>query len=177
PHAGPGFDAKPVDPLAVVSHIRKGHATVTSGPIIELEVGGARPGDALDTTQDPVSGHIRVRAAPWVDVTRVEVVVGGRVVETFDVPSRPTQLGTESGTLEEAQQRTIRFDRDFDVTVGPDNGWVQVIARGERRMDDVLPFMPVPPLAFTNPVYVIRRPVSPPPFPVSSGPPPQRPAP
>ena len=26
-------------------------------------------------------------------------------------------------------------------------------------MDDVLPFMPVPPLGFTNPVYVVRRPV------------------
>ena len=80
-------------------------------------------------------------------------------MQTFDVPSRPTQLGPEAGTLEEAAERTIRFDRDIDVAVGPDNGWVQVIARGERRMDDVLPFMPVPPLGFTNPVYVVRRPV------------------
>jgi hypothetical protein len=177
PHAGPDGEGKPVDPLAVVANIRKGHATVTSGPIIELELGGARPGDTLDTTQDPIAGHLRVRAAPWVDVTRIEVVVGGHVVQSFDVPSRPTQLGTESGTLEEAQARTIRFERDIDVAVGPDNGWVQVIARGERRMDDVLPFMPVPPLGFTNPVYVVRRPVAPPPFPVNSGPPPQRPTP
>ena len=118
-----------------------------------------------------------MRAAPWVDVTRVEVVVGGRVVQTFDVQSRPTQLGAEPGTLEEAAERTIRFDRDLDVAVGPENGWVQIIARGERRMDDVLPFMPVPPLAFTNPVYVVRRAVPPPPFPVSAPPAPQRPAP
>jgi hypothetical protein len=51
------------------------------------------------------------------------------------------------------------------VPVGPENGWIQVIARGDRRMDDVLPFMPVPPMAFTNPVYVVRRPAVPPPFP------------
>src|SRR4029077_3934452 len=101
----------------------------------------------------------------WLDVSRVEVVVSGRVVQSFDIPSRPTRLGPEEGSLEEAQSRTIRFDRDLDLTIGESNGWVQVIARGDRRMDDVIPFMPVPPLAFTNPVYVVRRPEPPPPFP------------
>ncbi len=177
PHPTPESEARPVDPLVVVANIKKGHATVTSGPIIELEVAGVRPGDEVVTTEDPLHAHVRVRAAPWVDVTRVDVVVGGHVVQSFDVPSRPTQLGPEEGTLEQVQERTIRFDRDVDVAVGPDNGWVQVIARGERRMDDVLPFMPVPPLAFTNPVYVVRRPVPPPPFPVSPGAAPQRAAP
>jgi len=177
PHPPADGEAKPVDPLAVVANIKRGHATVTSGPIIELELGGARPGDEVVTTEDPVRGHLRVRAAPWVDVTRVDIVVGGRVAQSFDVPSRPTHLGAEEGTLEQAHERTIRLDRDIEVAVGADNGWVQIIARGERRMDDVLPFMPVPPFGFTNPVYVVRRAVAPPPFPVSAGPVPQRPAP
>jgi hypothetical protein len=166
-------DTRP-DPLAVVAQIKKGHATVTSGPMIELELIGAHPGDEVVTTDDPLHGHVRVRAAPWIDVTRVEVVVAGHVTQSFEVPSRPTRLGVEPGTIEEAGERTIRFDRDVDVAVGPENGWVQVIARGDRRMDDVLPFMPVPPLAFTNPVYVVRRSAPPPPFPVSVGAPPQR---
>jgi len=174
PHASAEGDSKPVDPLAVVANIKRGHATVTSGPIIEFELGGGHPGDEVSTSEDPLRGHVRVRAAPWIDVTRVEVIVGGRVAQSFDVASRPTQLGPEPGTLEEAAARTVRFDRDIEVAVGPDNGWVQIIARGERRMDDVLPFMPVPPFGFTNPVYVVRRPVPPPPFPVSSGPAPQR---
>lgn len=165
PHATADDDSKPVDPLVVVANIKKGHATVTSGPIIEFTLGTAGPGDEAATTDDPVHGHVRVRAAPWVDVTQVQIVANGRIVQTFDVPSRPTQMGPEAGTLEEAQARTIRLDRDIDVTMGDANGWVQVIARGERRMDDVLPFMPVPPLAFTNPVYVVRRPEAPPPFP------------
>ena len=128
----------------------------------------------MSTAEDPLHGHLRIRAAPWIDVTRVDVVVGGRVVQTFDVASRPTKLGPETGTLEEAAARTIRFDRDIEVAVGPDNGWVQIIARGERRMDDILPFMPVPPFGFTNPVYVVRRPCRRSPFPVSGGPAPQR---
>jgi hypothetical protein len=98
-------------------------------------------------------------------------------VQTLDVPSRPTQVGPEPGTVADAAERTIRFDRNIEVAVGPDNGWVQVIARGERRLDDVLPFMPVPPMGFTNPVYVVRHPIPPPPFPVSSGPAPMRPPP
>jgi hypothetical protein len=171
-----------VDPLAVVASIKKGHATVTSGPMIELVLGAARPGDEIDTTSESVRGHLRVRAAPWVDVASVEVVVGQigsgyKVVESFEVPTRATQIGSEPGTLAEAQERTIRFDHDLDVAIGPDNGWVQIVVRGERRMDDVLPFMPVPPMAFTNPVYVVRRPVPPPPYPALPAPRPPPPPP
>ena len=94
------------------------------------------------------------------------------------MPTRPTQIGSEPGTLAEAQERTIRFDHELDVAMGPDNGWVQVIVRGDRRMDDVLPFMPVPPMGFTNPVYVVRHPVPPPPYPALPAPrPPPPPAP
>jgi hypothetical protein len=166
-----------VDPLMVVANVKKGHATVTSGPIIEFDLAGARPGDEAVTTEDPLHGHVRVLAAPWIDVTRIDVVVGSpaqssgaSVVRTFELPSRPTMLGPEPGTLEEAGARTVRFDSDIEVPVGPENTWVQVIARGERRMDDILPFMPVPPQAFTNPVYVVRHPVPPPPFPLTAAP-------
>lgn len=170
PHANDGT----VDPLSVVANIKRGHATVTDGPIIEFELGGTHPGDEIVTPRDPIIGHVRVRAAPWVDVTHVDVVVGdivqaggghATVVQSFDVPSRPTQIGPEPGSLLDAQDRTIRFDKDIEVAVGPDNGWVMIIARGDRPMDDVLPFMPSPPLGFTNPVYVVRRPTPPPPWP------------
>jgi hypothetical protein len=170
PAAGVGSDALPADPLQVVESLKGGHATVTSGPILEFAIGKARAGDEALTSLDPVPAHLRVRAAPWVDVTRVDVVVGQighgwSNVRSFDVPSRPTAIGPEEGTLEEAQRRTIRFDEDMTIPVGADNGWVVVIARGTRLMSDVLPFVPVAPLAFTNPVYVVRHPVSPPPFP------------
>jgi hypothetical protein len=163
-------DDKTIDPLVVVANVKKGHAVVTSGPIIEFDLAGVRPGDELLSTDDPIQAHIRVRAAPWIDVTRVDVVVGQvggtyKIVQSFEVPSRPTVIGPELGTLTEAQAKTIRFDRYVDISVGPDNGWVQVVARGVRSMEDVLPFVPIPPMGFTNPVYVVRRPVPPPPFP------------
>jgi hypothetical protein len=170
PTATVDHDPAPSDPMAVVAAIKKGHAVVTTGPIIEMSLTGARPGDELATTEDPISGHLRIRAAPWIDVTRVDIVVGHvggtwSIPQTFEVAKRPLQTGPEPGTAEEASDRTIRFDRDIEVSIGPENGWVQVVARGDRRMDDVLPFMPVPPLGFTNPVYVTRKPTAAPPFP------------
>jgi hypothetical protein len=159
-----------VDPLTIVSHLKKGHAVVTSGPMIELDIGGVHPGDEIVSTDPVLHGHLKVRAAPWIDVAHVEIMVGqvgGTCVlaKAFDVPSVPTKTGPEPGTLAEASERTVRFDQDIDVEVGPENGWVQVIVRGKRPMDDVLPFMPVPPLALANPVYVVRRREAPPPFP------------
>jgi hypothetical protein len=170
PDAPPAFDTQPVDPLTVVTALKRGHATVTSGPMIELILAGARPGDDAMTTQDPLRGHLRIRAAPWIDVTSAEIVVGQieggwKVAQTFEVSSRPTSTGAESGTLDEAEARTIRFDRDIEVAVGPGNGWVVVVVRAKRPMSDVLPFVPVTPFAFTNPVYVVRQKMASPPFP------------
>jgi hypothetical protein len=189
-------EAKTIDPLAVVAAIKKGHSFVTSGPVLEFDVAGVRPGDELQTEDDTLHAHLRVRAAPWIDVTHIDIVVGEvgathRVVQSFDVPSRPTVIGSDPSPLAEAQERTIRFDSDLEISTsaagaaarsgsasssassgdpGPPNAWIQVVVRGDRRMDDVLPFMPVAPLAFTNPVYVVRRPVPQPPFPGAPGP-------
>ena len=140
-----------IDTQAVVAALKKGHAYVTSGPIIELSIAGARPGDEMTTEDAVLRGHLRVRAAPWVDVTSAEIVVGGKSVETIPIPSRPLALGPELGDKEEALARTIRYDADVSVPVGPESTWVVVVVRGDRKMDDALPFMPVPPRAFTNP--------------------------
>ncbi len=175
PNATTDTDSASIDRMAVVANVKKGHAVVTIGPMIEVSFGGARPGDEDLTMEDPVRGHLRVRAAPWIDVTHIDVVVGEvggswHVVQSFSSPGHPLEIGNEPGTLEEAAARTLRFDADIEVPVGPNNGWIQVIARGERRMDDILPFMPVPPLAFTNPIYVVRTRVPPPPFPGTGAP-------
>jgi hypothetical protein len=146
----------PLDTTAIVAALKKGHATVTNGPVIELEVAGGRPGDDVTTADDPVPVHVVVRAAPWVDVTSVEIVAASLSLKTFPVPSRPTTLGPEPGTLGEAEARTVRFDQEFTLPLGPASTWVVAVARGTRRLDDILPFMPTVPLAFTNPVWVTR---------------------
>ena len=151
-----GPSTSPLDPLAVVASLKAGHAFVTSGPMIELSLAGASPGDEVTTTADPLPLKLRIRAAPWIDVTSVELLVGGKVVQSISVSPSATKLGPELGSLEEAEQRTVRLDVARSLEVGGENTWVVVVVRGTRRLDDVLPFMPVQPMAFTNPVWITR---------------------
>ncbi|HEY8038736.1 MAG TPA: CehA/McbA family metallohydrolase, partial [Polyangiaceae bacterium] len=75
PDAGAGGEKK-IDPLAVVAANKKGRSYVTSGPIIEFELAGAHPGDEIVSTDPVLHGHLKVRAAPWIDVAHVEIMVG-----------------------------------------------------------------------------------------------------
>jgi hypothetical protein len=158
-----------LDTNAVVAAIKAGRVTVSSGPLVELTVGDAVVGDTVTTTAEHVRARVRVHAAPWVDVTSVEILVGGKLVRAFPIASRPTYVGPELGTLKEAETRTLRFDDEIDVPINiPSDArtnsthtsftWVCAIARGARTMDDVLPFMPFLPFGFTNPIW-IRRPL------------------
>jgi hypothetical protein len=183
---GAGGDRGAIDTQAVVAAIRKGRSFVTSGPILELDLGGAHPGDDLVTEDTVLHGHVRVRAAPWVDVTRLDVIVDGKTQSTIAIPSRPLETGPALGDRETVEAQTIRLDADLVVTLAPPvppsstapdepatrpapatapglgpglgpGNWVIVMARGDRRMDDALPFMPIAPRAFTNPIRVERR--------------------
>jgi hypothetical protein len=177
-----GDTGQPIETAAVVAAVKKGRGFVTSGPMIELELGpdgrNARPGDDLPIGHGNVPGKLRVRAAPWIDVTSVEVIAGipalpaapgvvpaavlvpnaGRreILFKAKIPSRPTHLGKEEGTLEEAAARTVRFETDLSLTIPPGARWIAVVVRGDRALDDALPFMPIQPLAFTNPIWLTR---------------------
>ncbi len=163
-----GDTGLPIDTKEVVASLKKGKSFVSSGPMIELEVGEtrARPGDEIARSAS-LAGKLKVRAAPWIDVTSVEVLAGlppvapsthGSVVSLFKsaIPSRPLQLGPEQGTLEEVQARTVRFETELALKVPPEARWMIAIVRGERVMDDVLPFMPIQPMAFTNPIFLAK---------------------
>jgi len=169
-----GETGQPIDTNAVVGAIKRGRTMVTSGPMIELEVANegrsARPGDEIAPPRGPLTGKLRVRAAPWVDATYVEVLAGvpgatsagaptpGRreVVFKSNITSRPTKLGKEQGSLEEAGSRTVRFETDLSLSLPENARWIVVVVRGERKLDDALPFMPIQPLAFTSPIWIAR---------------------
>ena len=167
-----GDTGLPIDPREVVLALKKGHSFVTSGPVIELDLsdgaGHGKPGDELARTGS-LNGRIKVRAAPWIDVTSVEIIAGvpaasaksfapgpGTVVSLYKsaIPSRPTQLGPEEGKLEDVQARTIRFESELSLKPPADARWVIAVVRGDRVMEDAIPFMPIQPLAFTNPIYL-----------------------
>lgn len=152
-----GADVSPdhVDPLAVVAAVKAGHAIVSSGPVLEVTANGVGPGGEIQGSSEPIVAHVKVRAAPWIDVTSLEVIIDGKSVRTFDIASRPTKTGPETGTKEEIEARTLRFETDVSITPGPGpKSWFLFIARGTRKLDDILPFMPVTPFAMSNPIWI-----------------------
>ncbi len=142
------------DTNAVVAAIKAGHATVTSGPIVELTLEGASPGGDVSTNGRTLIGHVVVRAAPWVDVTSVKIIVGGVVTQTFDVPSHAMTTGPELGSIEEVAARSQRLDAEVRVDAPAQSTWMLAVVQGTRTLDDILPFMPIQPFAVTNPIFI-----------------------
>lgn len=153
-----GTPGHPAVPKSMVAAIKGGKSIVTSGPVVDLVIEGARPGDDANLApgRDTATAKVRVTAAPWVDVTEVELVVDGKSFVKKPVRSRPTVVGAEEGTLAEARARAVRFEEDIVVPLPQGTHFVVAIARGSRKVDDVLPFMPFLPMGFTNPVWVTR---------------------
>ncbi len=119
------------DPFEFVEAIRRGRLYGTTGPIVEVTLEGAGPGDTFAGSSGVLRGV--VRSAPWVSVSELRVYLSGVLLETR--------------ALERDQrfQIPLRFDADAFVTLE---------VRGEIT-DDFSTVLPgFVPFAFTNPIWV-----------------------
>lgn len=94
-------------------------------------------GDLIAAGKDGVHLDVEIQAAPWVDVTALEVIGNGETVMTVPV-KRTDAILRYRGTLQ------LRPARDT---------WYIVVARGKDRLPVVLR-RNVPPYAFSNPFWV-----------------------
>jgi hypothetical protein len=137
----PGAGDRSPEPEVVVRALREGRAFGTSGPMLLLRIGEQMPGDTVRTEEESVELQVRVMAAPWMDVQRVELYRDGELVSTLPVPP-----STEPLRLEQTVSLPVPGEKSFFVAV----------ARGEQPMEAVLPFRSARPFAFTNPIWVER---------------------
>lgn len=123
----------------VIAALDEGRAFVTTGPVLDVRVGLAGPGDSIAR---PRSGHVRLRvrvlAPTSMDVDRVDVFLDARHARSIPIPK-----GNSS----------MRLDRVLDVAVGRARTIV-VTVRGDTPMRTLLPTRPVLPAAFTNPIRI-----------------------
>jgi hypothetical protein len=149
-------DLGPIDKTALIASLKAGHAFVTSGPIVEATINGQGPGNTVKTKDTVVRLHVAITAAPWIDVTDVEVLLGTTSVTRVPIPAKPRLAAAAPRDLATARANALRFERDFDVPFEGASKFVVVVVRGTRPMDDVLPYMPIQPFAFTNPIWLAR---------------------
>ncbi len=151
-----GEPGHPAEPGAIVASIKAGRSLVTSGPILDLVAEGAHPGEEVHLRTASAKAHLRVHAAPWIDVSSAEIILDGQSLSRATITRRPTRTGAEDGSHAEAEARSLRHEASFEVPLAPGRHWIVAIARGTRKVDDVLPFMPYVPMGFTNPVWITR---------------------
>ena len=113
--------------------VRRGRTFVTNGPMLELEVGGAMPGDELPVKRGQ---KVRVRARAWGHPgrsrpSRLEIVRHGRVIRHIQ-PSHPGE-------------HELRLSFGLE---GGNGYWIAARAEGADGSQ-----------AHTTPVYVVRKPL------------------
>ncbi len=116
----------------VAAALRAGRATVSNGPVVELSIAGHGVGELVRAKDGKVRARVVVRAAPWVDVTGVDFVVNGEVVEHVALPG------------------PITVERDLAVSR---DSWVVAIARGDKPLPVLFGIRALP-LGFTNPIWI-----------------------
>ncbi len=169
------------DEGAMVDALKGQRAVVTNGPIVDFTVDDQMVGSRVVSPTGEVTAKIRVQAAPWVDVSRVVLLRGGK-----DRLIEPEVL--KVWTRESMKEGTLRFEESFTATV-PDGAFLTVEVSGEKSMWPVFTPREIPsiaigeavgaigsafgyqdkygkyapvqtqavtPFAFTNPIYVDR---------------------
>ncbi|MCB9662951.1 MAG: PHP domain-containing protein [Alphaproteobacteria bacterium] len=147
--------AADLDRASFLRGLRGGDVLVSTGPVVELEVRGdgdqrAGPGGAVRGAS--VTAEITVRAAPWVPVAEVRLVVDGEVVhrEALDAQAGP---GAARWTLEVPVTLAADAWVLAEAGVPPDDpGGADAVKRPAGDYAVVAPGYV--PLAFTNPVRV-----------------------
>jgi hypothetical protein len=134
------------DPAAVVEAIRGGRVLVTSGPIVDATILGAGPGQTVSSQEPSVPLSLRVRAAPWIDVSRVEVYVGPRDRPFYERRVAPSDA-------------VVRFEETLPIPI-PVDTFVVIRVVGDQPLPNVFSKGSIP-MAFTNPIWLVRGPPPP----------------
>lgn len=131
-----------VTPDNLVAQLRKGNVVVSSGPVLTLTAADARNprrtvsiGDTLKLQGDAILLRVEARAASWVRVKTLQVIVNGQVV--LEQP------------LNQPDGKPLDYKATLTVPVQGEKGWLVVRIVGEK----FTALLPDAPMAFTNPVY------------------------
>lgn len=116
---------------ALISAVRRGACFGTTGPLLDVALEDARPGDTFAGARGTL--HVAVRSASWIPVSRATISVDGEARAEIETDgSEPIEVA-------------LSFDADAYVTV-------EVRGEPSPAYADLLPGMR--PLAFSNPIWV-----------------------
>ncbi len=122
--------------------LRAGHAVISGGIYVSAALGNAGPGDTVTGAGSPMMLDVTVRAATWVDVDAIDVVVDGVTVDTIPITDGDR----------DPDDPTIRFAKQIPIQTAATGGFVVIAAYGDADLEPVHPGRK--PFGVTNPIFV-----------------------
>jgi hypothetical protein len=123
-----------LDMHAWLAGMRAGHAFVTNGPLVELTVNGALPGETVALQAPGGTVNVQAHVRSIVPLQNATLYFNGRAVEEIQLS---------------ADRRSADFNKTLQVT---SSGWYHLRAEGAPA--DRFPLDTAYPQGFTNPVWV-----------------------
>lgn len=127
--------ARGLDMHAWLDGMRAGHALVTNGPLVELTINGAVPGETVNVSADRATVLVQTRVRSIVPLQKVTLYFNGQQVEGIPLS---------------ADRRSVDFEKSLPVSR---SGWYHVRAEGAQA--DRFPLDTSYPQAFTNAIWVV----------------------
>ncbi|MBS1122534.1 MAG: hypothetical protein H6Q90_4762, partial [Deltaproteobacteria bacterium] len=136
-------DPRQLDSTVVRDGLGAGHATVSGGIYVTTRLGTTSPGDTTTGAGSPMLLDVTVRAATWVDVDAIEVIVDGITTDTIPIMPGDATPGDP----------TIRFSKQIPIQTAATGGFVIIAAYGDAPLEPVHPNRI--PFGVTNPIFVV----------------------
>ncbi len=130
--------------LECMAALKQGRAIVTSGPFIQASVRQYGPGSHNLINQRKFELEVSVQAAPWINVSQVEVLAG----------TRGQRIHFES--LKQTSQ-VQRYRRTLTLELPRGAEFIIVVAQGSRGLPNVARAYTLP-FGFTNPIWLDYKP-------------------
>jgi hypothetical protein len=101
---------------------RKGTTFFTSGPLLEFEIDGKKPGEAIQL--EGKGGRVKVNARVWsiVPLSRVVIYRNGQPFRTLSIDNRVWAAGSEG-----VSKPCAEFKEEIDAS---ESGWYALYAEG-----------------------------------------------
>jgi hypothetical protein len=115
---------------------------ISGGVYVDARIGAAGPGDTVTGAGSPMRADVVVRAATWIDVDTIEVVVDGETVDT--IPIMPGDA--------DPNDPAVRWRGEIPVQPAATGGFVVIAAYGDRKLE---PLHDKKPFGVTNPIFAV----------------------
>jgi hypothetical protein len=137
-------DPRQVTPNLVRDQLAAGHASISGGIYVSAKIGDTGPGDTTRGAGTPLPVDVTVQAATWVDVTSIDVVIDGAVVDT--IPIMPSDADPGNAVM--------RWNKRLPMLVQTraTGGFVVIAAYGSKPLEPVHPGKS--PFGVTEPIFV-----------------------